>query len=103
GARPWRLTRPYVALKPTIPQRDAGLRIEPAVSSPNAPIQSPADTAAPAPVLEPPVMRLRSHGLRGCGGSLGMLLMASLPSRMAPPSRSLFTAVASPTCFAALA
>ena len=38
-----------------MPQNAAGLRIDPAVSSPSDPRQSPAETAAPEPVLEPPV------------------------------------------------
>src|ERR1043165_3489933 len=67
GARPRRLTRPYVALKPTRLQSDAGLRIDPAVSSPSAPRHNPAATAAPGPVLDPPVMRVVSHGFRGAG------------------------------------
>lgn len=52
---PRRLTRPWVGLRPTTPQSAAGLRIEPPVSVPIAPKQSPAATAAPAPLDDPPV------------------------------------------------
>src|SRR5260370_9030616 len=52
---PWRLTRPYVGLRPVTPQYAAGVRIEPDVSEPIANATSPAATAAPAPHLEPPL------------------------------------------------
>ena len=51
-------------MRPTIPQSDAGMRTEPPVSLPRAAKQSPAATAAPEPLLEPPVMRSGSQGLR---------------------------------------
>jgi hypothetical protein len=53
---------PYVGLRPTIPQRAAGWRIEPPVSVPSAHGAEPAATAAALPPLEPPGTRPRSHG-----------------------------------------
>src|SRR2546423_15332779 len=57
-------TRPKVGLSPVIPQYAAGIRIEPPVSVPIASGISRAATAAPDPEDEPPVVRVRSHGLR---------------------------------------
>ena len=67
GSTPARLTRPYVGLRPLIPQSDAGMRMDPPVSEPSAPGQSPAATAAPEPEDEPPQIRCvtASHGFRG--------------------------------------
>ena len=42
-------------MSPAIPQKEAGLRIDPPVSVPSAPITNPAATAVADPVLEPPV------------------------------------------------
>ena len=39
---------------PAVPQKPAGLRIEPPVSEPMAPMHSAAATAAPEPLDEPP-------------------------------------------------
>ncbi len=47
-------TSPYVGFNPTIPQNDAGSRIEPPVSEPSAQGTIPAATAAADPPLEPP-------------------------------------------------
>jgi hypothetical protein len=44
-------------LKPTIPQQDAGIRIEPPESVPIAASASPAASAAAEPPLEPPATR----------------------------------------------
>ena len=52
-----------------MPQNAAGPRIEPPVSEPVAPCTSPAASAAPEPLLEPPGMWSRFHGLRA-GGNL---------------------------------
>ena len=57
-------TRPNDGLCPTMPQKLAGMRIEPAPSVPSESGVRPAATAAPAPPLEPPAVRVRSHGLR---------------------------------------
>src|SRR5436190_14845385 len=64
GNTPALLTRPYVGFNPTTPQADAGMRMLPPVSVPMAPSASPAATAAPEPPLDPPGMRVVSHGLR---------------------------------------
>src|SRR5207302_6389854 len=64
GTTPSQETRPQVGLRPATPQRDAGMRMEPPVSVPMLPKQSPAATAAAEPPLEPPGMRARSQGFR---------------------------------------
>ncbi len=55
--------RDRVGLRPTIPQQDAGARIEPNPSEACAMGSMRAPTAAAAPPLEPPEMRVVSHGL----------------------------------------
>src|ERR671914_798679 len=57
-------TRAKVGLSPTTPQNAAGMRIEPPPSVPTASGTIPAATAAALPPLEPPAVRLGSHGLR---------------------------------------
>ena len=52
-----------------MPQRAAGMRIEPAPSEPCATGPSPAATAAPAPPDEAPEVRSRFQGLRQGGPS----------------------------------
>src|ERR1700722_13231261 len=51
---PQREQRPYVGFNPTMPVNAAGWRINPPVSVPVAPTQSPADTAAADPPEDPP-------------------------------------------------
>ena len=56
--------RPYVVFRPTRPVKPAGVRIEP---PPSLAVQNgvrPALTAAAEPPLDPPGVRLVSHGLR---------------------------------------
>jgi hypothetical protein len=57
GTIPWRLTRPLVGLRPTIPQALAGQTIEPSVSVPTATGASAAATPAAEPELEPDGLR----------------------------------------------
>ena len=57
------LVRPRLGLRPTRPQHDAGMRIEPPMSLPCATGTMPAATAAADPPLEPPGDASRSHGL----------------------------------------
>ena len=64
-----RLIRPRDTLIPNSPQTLAGMRTEPPPSLPCAKGTSPAATAAPAPPLEPPAERLRSHGVRAGGAT----------------------------------
>ena len=59
---PYRLTRPYVGLRPTTPQNEAGCRIDPPVSVPSVAGQIPAATAAAEPPLEPPGTYSGFHG-----------------------------------------
>ena len=65
------LTRPRLGFRPTRPQQPAGIRIEPPPSEPCASGTSPAATAAPAPPLEPPAVRVRSQGVRAGGATSG--------------------------------
>src|SRR5258705_11545164 len=57
-------TRPKLGLRPTSPQKLAGIRIEPAPSEPSASGPNPAATAAAPPPVDPPGVRVRSQGLR---------------------------------------
>jgi hypothetical protein len=50
-------------LKPTSPQKAAGMRIEPPPSPPSASGPAPAATATAAPPDDPPGVRDTSHGL----------------------------------------
>ena len=61
------LIRPAVTLSPTVPHHAAGIRTEPPVSVPMATGASPAPTATPDPLDDPPGVRCtaRSQGLRG--------------------------------------
>src|SRR5690242_16425365 len=59
--------RPAVTLRPTMPHHAAGSRTETPVSVPIATDASPAATATPEPLDEPPGVRCtpRSHGFHG--------------------------------------
>ena len=61
---PYRLTRPYVGLRPTTPESDAGWRMLPPVSVPVAKNAWPEATAALEPPELPPGTLDSSHGLR---------------------------------------
>src|SRR5437764_15346477 len=79
-----------------MPQNDAGRVIDPPVCDPNAPRHIPQATAAAEPLLEPPGVRVRSHGLRVTGGSkLAYCVVTVLPSNTAPACRRRPTTVAS--------
>ena len=52
-----------VGLWPTMPQKPAGMRMEPPASVPSAMGAMPADTAAALPPLLPPAVLLGSQGL----------------------------------------
>ena len=56
--------RPRLGFRPTSPQQEAGIRIEPAPSLPCAIGIAPAATSAAAPPLDPPTPRSQSQGLR---------------------------------------
>src|SRR5205085_11091533 len=90
---PPRPTRPKVGISPARPHNEAGPRIDPPVSDPSAIGTSPAATAAPEPLEEPPVKCARSHGLRAGGHGRSKdgppcanSWVASLPMRIAPAS-----------------
>lgn len=57
-------TRPSEGLNPLRPHTAEGMRIDPPPSEPVHSGTMPAATAAADPPLEPPALRLRSHGLR---------------------------------------
>src|SRR5580700_9996543 len=61
---PYRDTRPYVGLMPTVPVSAAGWRMDPPVSLPSEHDTMRAATAAALPADDPPGVRVRSHGLR---------------------------------------
>lgn len=63
GQMPVMGTRPWVALSDTMPVCAAGPRTEMARSVPRPSGDIPAAIAADSPPLEPPGVRLRSHGL----------------------------------------
>src|SRR5205809_4959104 len=84
--------RPRAGFNPTTPQHEAGIRIDPPPSPPWARPQSPAATAAAAPPLEPPAVRLLSTGLHA-GGNIGPSVIGRVPNsgafvfpRMTAPS-----------------
>jgi hypothetical protein len=54
---------------PTTPQKVDGLRIDPEVSPPVATVTMPAASAAAEPLLEPPGVRARFHGLCASGNA----------------------------------
>src|SRR4051812_41366474 len=63
--------RPLVGLSPTMPQQLAGIRIEPPPSDPWATGTRPAETADAAPPLDPPAIRVVSHGVTAGGAPSG--------------------------------
>src|SRR5207253_2711287 len=62
GMTPSSGSAPWVGFRPAMPQKELGIRIDPPVSVPRATGTTPAPTAAPDPPLDPPVIRVRSHG-----------------------------------------
>src|ERR671933_85697 len=85
-----------------MPQNAAGIRIDPPWSPPSARSTSPEATSAPLPLELPPVVRLRSHGLR-TGPVTEVWLppekqrssQTDLPVIVAPAASSRLTTVAS--------
>jgi len=82
-----------------MPQKLAGMRIDPPVSDPVAATAKPAATALAEPPLDPPVYLDRSHGLRDVP-KMSIVPMANsvvfvLPMRGIPASASRRTCVAS--------
>ena len=82
--------RPNVGFSPTVPQKLAGMRMDPPVSDPMAAWHNPAATAAPEPRLEPPGIRVRSHGLHTGGVTVPQAYscVRVLPIRIAPAPRN---------------
>src|SRR5919112_266534 len=89
-------------MKPVMPQNDAGPRIEPPVSEPSAAGTSPAASAAPDPLEEPPVKCSRFQGLRAGGHGrskhgppVANSCVESLPMKTPPAARSFCVTAAS--------
>src|SRR4029077_20524213 len=96
-------TRPRVGLRPTSPQADAGMRIEPPPSLAWAAGTIPDATAAPEPPDEPPVVRVGSHGLRVAPNRAGSVVgrmpnsgVLVLPQMTTPAARNLAVSSWSP-------
>ena len=79
-------TRPYGGLKPTTPQNDAGMRIEPPMSEPVARVAMPAARAAPEPPEEPPGLKAGFQGLRVTPHSRDSVIAAQQNSGVAERS-----------------
>src|SRR5882672_7455910 len=71
--------RPYDGLRPTSPQKPAGVRVEPPPSLAVANGTMPDATAAAEPPLEPPGVRSGFHGLR-VTPSAGLAVYANVPN-----------------------
>ena len=87
--------RPWVGLKPTIPQKEAGMRTLPPPSVPTETGPIPAATAAAEPPEDPPAVSRGSTGLRvmPCRGLSVTAFHASsgvvvLPRKTMPSARS---------------
>jgi len=100
ASTPYRLTRPYVGLRPTTPLADDGIRIDPPVSVPIEAKHKPAAVATPEPLDDIPGQRSARQGFIGTSKD-GLYPAAapserlSFPSRTAPAARSLETTVES--------
>src|SRR5512145_2642107 len=99
---PYRETRPYVGLRPVMPQNAAGSRIDPPVSVPREARHERAATAAADPPDEPPGTRVPSHGLRvapraefSVDEPIANSSQLSLPTMTAPAARKRAVTVAS--------
>ena len=96
GIIPAALTRPCVALNPTMPQYAAGRSVDPTVCEPRASGTIRALTAAADPLDEPPGVCSMFHGFRvSVGSRLANSVVVALPRMMAPASRSRATVAAS--------
>ena len=102
GDSGWAGTRPKLGFSPTLPQKAAGMRTDPAPSVPTLSGPRPAATAAAVPPEDPPGVRVGSHGLRVMPVSSELVSplqpnsgVVVLPIRTAPASRSRAVAGAS--------
>src|SRR3954454_18519832 len=96
------LIRPYVGFRPEMPQKLAGMRIEPPVSVPSASATAPVASATAEPPLLPPGTRSGSYGFRHGGKCALTLVMphanscvSVLPTTIAPASFARLPAAAS--------
>ncbi len=95
-------TTPWVGFNPTMPQKEAGILIEPPISVPRASGVIPAATTAPEPPLDPPGVQSSRHGFRVTPYNSLSVYPASqyggfvvLATTIAPAWRSLRTVTAS--------
>src|SRR5207248_8544615 len=96
GTPPFVETQANPGLHRATPQYDAGRVIDPPVCDPSAPRHMPVATAAAEPLLDPPGVRDRFHGLRVTGGSkLAYCVVTVLPRNTVPARRKLLTIAAS--------
>src|SRR3954464_11070868 len=86
--------RPRRGFRPTKPQHDAGTRIEPVPSPPDAAGTTPAATAAAEPPLEPPGVIAGDHGFTVGPNSEGSVVqwlphsgVLVLPNTTSPAAR----------------
>src|SRR5438105_15875571 len=86
--------RPRDGFRPTTPQQEAGMRIEPPPSPPWLNAHRPAATAAAAPPLDPPAVRVGSTGLRA-GGNIG----PSVTGRAANAGAFVWPRLTGPPCW----
>src|SRR5271166_6389669 len=70
---PWRLTRPYVGRRPTMPQFELGETMEPSVSVPSENPTRPDEVAEPGPADDP--LDPRSYSPRARAASVGQGLL----------------------------
>src|SRR3989442_1433029 len=87
GKTPVYGTRPYVGLRPTAPEKELGIRIDPPWSPPIAMSHSPTATSAALPLEEPPAERFVA-----CGFSTG-----PVPEVGLPPEKQRWSHTSSPT------
>src|SRR5580658_733154 len=102
GKMPVNGTNPQVGFNPTMPQNAEGTRMDPPSSHPIAISTTHEATSAALPLEDPPVVRVRSCGLRTKPVSevwlpklIQKLSHTDLPVISAPASRSRVTTVAS--------
>ncbi len=96
GLTPAMSMAPWLGLKPTTPQKDAGRSTEPAVWLPSAAGTMKSPTAAAEPLEEPPGVWAALCGLRVLPGvKKANSVVTVLPRMTAPARRSLATVAAS--------
>ena len=82
--------RPGVGFSPAIPQKCAGMRMEPPPSLATPPAEHNAAIAAASPPLDPPGVRVKSQGLlvRPVIGRCPCRIASAFPAYWCAPTRS---------------